>query len=42
MVKKTKWKSPPARAWHRWKHNIREDFKETGCEVVNWIKYTIN
>jgi hypothetical protein len=38
VVEKPEGKWPRGRPRHRWEYNIRIDFKEIGCEGVDWIK----
>lgn len=39
QIGKHKWKRPHQRSRNRWENNdIKSDFKETGCESMDWIE----
>ena len=38
LVGKPEGKRPLGRPRRRWKDNIRMDFQEVGCGVMNWIE----
>jgi hypothetical protein len=40
LVGKPKKNKPLERQRHRWEDNIQMDFKETGCEDVDWTHVT--
>jgi hypothetical protein len=39
---KSEEKRPLGRARYRWEDNIKKDFQETGCGVIDWIDLTWN
>jgi hypothetical protein len=42
MVETPQGKRPLGRPQHKWEENIIKYFRETGCEVVDWIKLVQN
>jgi hypothetical protein len=38
LVEKPKWKRPQERSRHIWEDHIRMALRETGWEVVGWIR----
>jgi hypothetical protein len=42
LVTKHEGRKPLGRPEHRWKNNIKMDFKEVGCESVDWIHVVQN
>jgi len=38
LVGKPEGKRPLGRPRHRWEDNIKMDFQEVGCGVMNWIE----
>jgi hypothetical protein len=37
LVGRPKGKGPLVRPWHRWKDNIKMDFREIGIDGANWV-----